>query len=198
MNRITITAQTKVGKSRTLEAMEDLYKSYFFHQPYEFVSAGQLMRKRADELGMSIGEFVSHMTVHPEEGHDKWVDDQIAACAHRSRVVVEGRVVHSFLPDAFHVLLECDMATRAERTARANGTDPDVERAKIFKRDEDDIARFSMKYPGCMWDPKHFHLRINTAMHSPDEIAHIIMREHSSWVVTIPMDLISHDSIEQV
>ncbi len=187
VKKITVTGPTKVGKGAAFEELRKIYENIYFHPPYTFVSAGDIMRKRSDELGFeTIRHFAAHADDHPEEGHDKWLDDQIVEYGKKNRVAIEGRVVHCFVPDAFHVLFRCPLDVRAQWVANKSGRDPALEASEIEERDIRDTSRFKRSYPGSIWPPEAFHLVIDTNKHRPDDIARMIFKAHTDWVAKIP------------
>lgn len=181
--QISITSQTGVGKSATVEVLKKKLPSY------DFISVGSLMRKRQKDMGFAtIEDFAGHSNLHPEEGHDEWCDAQIySIAAHRNYIIGEGRLVHVFMPYAFHVLLTCELYIRSSRRWKdQRKRNPKVKFEKtlqdIVMRDVNDAERYEGLYPGCMWLPEHFDIVISTEFNNPHEVADMILNAHHKWL----------------
>ena len=181
-NQISITAETAVGKSDTISAMQKLLPQN------TFTSIGAKMRERQKELGFkTIEEFTTHMRFHPEEGHDEAVDSEFCRRALVQNLLVgEGRLVHVFMPYAFHVLLICHPFVRAQRRWKAwRKKDPKLKQetvlGAILDRDRDDESRYEENYPGCIWDKSDYDLVVSTEYQSQEQVARKIVEGHQIW-----------------
>lgn len=178
-HQISITSQTGVGSSSLLKVLREKLGN----QPYRFVSGGSLMRERAKSLGMTIDEFALYNREHPEEGHDLWCDQMIAHMAESDWMICESRLSHHFMPGAFKVLLECSIGIRARRR---HADQPDRAFQEVLsemkERDKNDNLRYELLYPGCIWSPKKFDLRLNTEGTLPSKLADYLLEEHEKWV----------------
>jgi cytidylate kinase len=178
-HQISITSKTAAGKTSLVRELRKLLPG----DSYRWVSGGSIMRERAAQFGMSIEEFAAHNRLHPEEGHDKWLDGHIATLAEEDGMVCDGRLVHFFMPGAFKVWIECDLATRAGRRHKDESHKEywRVER-EIEKRDQDDEERYTKLYPGCIWQPQQFDLVLDSRSCFPDMLARRLVREHADWL----------------
>lgn len=178
-HQISITAVTGAGSSSLMASIKTWHK--FKNKPYRFVSAGGLMRDRADSKLMAIEEFTAHCRAHPEEGHDSWLDLTIARLAHHNWVVCEGRLPHVFMPKAFKILLKCDLNLRAERRARDLKISTEKALEKISARDADDHARYEALYPGCHWADSDFDLCLDSTKMGTYALTQEIEYAHERW-----------------
>lgn len=180
-HQISITSQTGVGSTSLFKALKVKLEG----QPYLWVSGGSLMRERAEQCGFGkdINAFTRHVLEHPEEGHDEWLDRRIAELAQNDWMICESRLSHFFMPEAFKVLLECDSTIRAERRQK-DESDKTVEQVLrgIEERDENDKARYTTLYPGCIWEKDQYDLVLSTELLFPQEVAELLLREHARWV----------------
>ncbi len=151
---------------------------------YRFVSGGSIMRAFAASLGMRIEEFATYNREHQEMGFDHKCDNMIRALGCQNYVVIEGRLPHVFSPHSFHVLLTCDLETRAVRRSREPGFAEhglDDIKAMIEKRDEDDNVRYGELYPSCLWKEKDYDCIVDTGVLNPEEVVAKILGEHQKW-----------------
>ena len=169
---ITITGATGVGTSTALNGLRGA-----LGMPWRFVSGGSIMREFAVKNAMSIEEFAAHNREHPEEGWDRKCDDMLAAFGRQNFTVIEARLAHAFVPHAFHVLLVCDIATRARRRP----ADFESALSRILRRDDDDVYRYAKLYPGCLWSVDDFDLVIDTAREVPAAVCKSIIMSHAVW-----------------
>jgi cytidylate kinase len=178
LHQISITSKTGVGSTTLFSELKKRFDAF----PYRWVSGGSLMRARAAELGMNIGQFAAHNRVHPEEGHDRWCDDTIAHFAEHDWVICESRLSHVFMPGAFKVLLVCDPEIRAERQ-RAISRSKSLKqiREEIENRDRDDDARYVELYPDCLWGQEDFDLVMNTGVLSLAREMEALLNHYEKW-----------------
>src|SRR3989344_2887144 len=179
---ITVTSMTGAGSSSTLRAL----KEYLKGSAWQFASGGGIMREFAASIGMTIEEFSAHNLLNPNDGWDLKCDHELSARGRQNFTVIESRLSHAFVPHAYHVLLECDLAIRVSRRfndlqkVTPNITSVDVAQM-IEQRDHDDNERFEQLYPGCLWGSSDFNLVIDTGTHNPTDVAKLIMRRHEMW-----------------
>ena len=169
-HQLSITGATGVGTTSLVKALKKRLPGPY---PYRWISAGQFMRERADQLGMTIDQLAKHNRDHPEEGHDRWCDNRVAAFAQTDWLVCESRLSHFFLPKAFKVLLLCSLDLRAQRRQRdfPHRSLDDV-REEIRVRDDNDNARYVQIYgEDCLWGREKFDLVLHTSSYTTDWLA---------------------------
>jgi cytidylate kinase len=179
-HQISITADSGVGSTTTAKCLHKLLGI----SPWRWVNAGAIMRIFAQEKNISIEEFTEYNGSHPEEKYDERCDDMIRQFGEHDYVIFEGRLVHHFAPQAFHVRLVCDPQVRAERRAK-DMIEYTVSQIyeKIVSRDLLNEKRYTQVYgPHVLWDDTQFDLVLDTGVYSPDEIALKIVEGHKEWV----------------
>ncbi len=189
-HQISITSQTAAGKTTTVDMLKKELPQY------EFLSVGQLMRGLLIDVSKKHGlktieEFAAFNLKHPEYGYDHWGDSIVHEITiHKNFLVGEGRLVHVFMPHAFHVLLECGLTMRMRRRFEDKvKKDPDIKEGdvmmSIFNRDEDDTERYKKLYRGCIWEPSDYDMVVSTEFFTPSEVVSRILFEHSRWRNTV-------------
>lgn len=176
---ITITSQTAVGKTTTIEELRKI----LVNPEWKFISAGAIMREFARKNKMTIEELTRYARENPLEQWDKRCDDIIRNEGRHNFRVHEGRRVHAHCPHSFHVLLLCPVEIRVQRRRRQKGYEHlSVEQIRqlIVKRDNDD-ERLDLIYPGSNWPREDFDLTLNTNRADPQEIAERIVTGHQEW-----------------
>jgi cytidylate kinase len=159
--------------------------TYLGLSPWRWVNAGAIMRIFAAELNLSIEEFAGYLQNHPEEKYDERCDEMIRKFGEHDYVIFEGRLVHHFAPNAFHVRLVCDPHIRAERRAKDM---PEFSVEEVYKRivdrDEANRERYKKLYgEDVIWETDQFDLVLDTGKFTPDEIAKSIVEEHKKWIL---------------
>ncbi len=179
-NQISITADSGVGSTTTAKRLH----VHLGISPWRWVNAGAIMRIFASEKGMSIDDFGTYISAHPEEKYDEQCDEMIRKFGEHDYVIFEGRLVHHFAPQAFHVRLVCDTRVRAERrTQDIPGATVDEVFEKIIVRDAMNRARYEKLYgTDVLWNDDKFNLVLDTGVLSPDDIARRIIDSHKRWV----------------
>lgn len=154
--------------------------------PWRFVSAGDIMRQAAKRHSITIEHLAKLCREDPAQmPEDERCDRMIEDFGRQNYVVAEGRLVHVFVPSAFHVLLTCPLEVRAERRhtdSRDTGLDLEEVTRLIRVRDEDDRARYEKMYPGCLWPSESFNLVIDTRECAPEQVVRAIEIGHTGWV----------------
>jgi cytidylate kinase len=177
-NHISITADSGVGSTTTAKKLHQILG----YTPWRWVNAGAIMRIFAKERGMTIEEFAAYMNEHTEEKYDERCDRMIEHFGEHDYVIFEGRLVHFFAPQAFHVRLVCDPRVRAERRAKDAGLSVQDMYEKIVERDRRNAERYLQVYGSdCLWPDEKFDLVLDTGVLSPDTIAERILSGHAEW-----------------
>ncbi len=179
-HQISLTADSGVGSTTTAKVLHSMLGV----SPWRWVNAGAIMRTFAAELGLSIEEFGIYNSAHPEKEHDKECDGMVRLFGEQDYVIFEGRLVHHFAPQAFHVRLVCDPEVRAQRRAKdfPNMTVEEVLR-KIEERDFVNTTRYTDRYSKeVIWADSQFDLVLDTGLHTPEVIAEKILEGHKEWV----------------
>lgn len=177
---ISITSETAVGSTTTVKLLVERLGA----PSVRVLSGGDIMRAFAKERGMKIEDFAKYNREHPEEGWDKRCDDQIVLESQTGNLIVEGRLVHVFAKQSFHVLLTCPFDVRAERRykdLKYKGYSLSEVREMVSGRDNNDRERYLKLYPGCDWPEEDFDLVVSTETNSPEVVVEKIISGHQSW-----------------
>ena len=175
---ITITGATGVGTTTTLEELQKK-----LGRPWRFVSAGEMMRARAKQLGVSLEELLLLNRDDPSNDHE--CDNMITEFGTHNYTVIEGRLPHVFVSPAFHVLLTCPLNVRAQRRLKHGsslGKNLDEVARLIETRDREDRARYQNLYPGGLWPDTDFDLVIDTSQFLPERIVSQIIDGRATWI----------------
>lgn len=179
--QIAITAKTGDGSSTLIENLKGLMRD----MPYRWVSGGALMRAQAaGHNNMAIEGWAAHCRKHPEEGHDRRLDQMIRILAEHNWVICEGRLPQVFMPRAFKVRYWCAHNERIHRRVKQNEgrlSYAKVE-ADIVDRDNNDDVRYEILYPGCLWPNSDYDLFVDNTKITPKEAAERIVNEHRKWL----------------
>lgn len=179
-NQISITADSGVGSTTTAKHLH----TRLGISPWRWVNAGAIMRIFAKEKNLTIEEFAEYNATHLEKKYDERCDTMIRTFGEHDYVIFEGRLVHHFAPNAFHVRLVCDPKIRAERRSKdiASITVEEMY-TKITERDKMNRERYEKIYGrGVLWKDAYFDLVLDTGVYTPDDIARMIIEGHTHWL----------------
>ncbi|MDY6774085.1 MAG: cytidylate kinase family protein, partial [Candidatus Nanohaloarchaea archaeon] len=144
----------------------------------EHIDAGQFFRRKAEERGMSINEFLSNAEeIEEEEGVDfdqEWDRTALEYAFMRDNIVLEGRMTGVLLQDLaeVRVWVECDPSTVAERlkgretrAEKLPGEDAAVEEieAHVRERNREDLRTYRDKYGIDPSDEKYYNVIIDNS-----------------------------------
>lgn len=182
---ITITSLTAAGKTSLTDALKRKFK--LRNIKMDFISAGGIMRNLAKDLSFSsIESFVRHSVVHPKDGYDRMVDDQVRKIGENDHQIIEGRLPHIFVPKGFHIFLRCPLEVRAWRRyewQNLKGLSLGGVTRRIVERDWNDQIRYESLYPGCIWDECDYDLIIDSSAMTVDEEVRAIIHGWRRWLV---------------
>ncbi|WP_288457736.1 cytidylate kinase family protein [uncultured Chryseobacterium sp.] len=96
--KITLSGEVAAGKSTVGKLLAE-------QLGYQFISLGNLIRKRAENEGLSIVEFQRRCTENQEI--DKEIDLEFAyECNKKEHLIIDYRLGFKFIKNAFHVFLK--------------------------------------------------------------------------------------------
>ncbi len=177
--KISLAGDLGSGKTTVGEILTEKYG-------LEKVSIGKIMRKMADEHGLSVADFNRYMETHPE--YDKLVDDKLKSYENQSgKFLFDSRMAWHFVPSSFSVYMQVDVKTSAERIINAGRVDEtyvDVETAvkEIKKRRESEIVRYNALYGVDIMDMSNYDLVVDTNGKTPTEVADYIIENFEKWL----------------
>lgn len=181
---ITISGEPRSGKSTTISALKEYYSSKGKNVVH--VSIGDLVRKLAQEEGVSITEFNKRLATNPEidKKFDTFLMDigkKINQEPQENTVyLIDSRMAWHFIPDAFSIRLTVDENEAGKRalndTSRKEDTYSTLEEAiaSTAKREEIEVARYKSLYGVDITDTENYNLVIDTTEVPTKEIVDII------------------------
>ncbi|MBQ7363718.1 MAG: cytidylate kinase family protein [Clostridia bacterium] len=151
----------------------------------EYYSTGSIVRKIAEERGMTVVELNKYMETHPEI--DTMIDDGIRALSHDPRaLVIDSRMAWHFTEGTFRVYLSTDIETSAlrimnagrkgEHAATLGETVADTRARRLSEQ-----KRYSERYGVDIKDLSNYSLVVDTTVASPDEVAAVIISSLHAW-----------------
>ena len=142
---------------------------------YTMISAGEVFRRLAKEKDMSLEEFGRYAEANPEI--DNLIDrTQREEALKHENAVVEGRLSGWMVPAELKVWIYCDREIRIQRIAKREKKSVEDVRRITIEREEIEKRRYMKIYGIDIEDRSLYHLMINSARFSADEIASIIVR----------------------
>ncbi|MCX6710686.1 MAG: cytidylate kinase family protein [Candidatus Woesearchaeota archaeon] len=157
------------------------------HLKMKYYCIGDMRRKMADDLGMSLAEF--NKLGEKEDFTDRQVDEfQEKLGRKEDNFVIVGRTSYHFIPHSVKIFLDVKLEEGARRIfsqKRENENFKSLQDAieSIKLRDESDAKRYLKYYGINISDPKNFDLVIDTTRMPiekiVDKIAGFVSRERS-------------------
>ena len=144
---------------------------------YERIYVGGVRRDLAKQRGMTLEEFNVWSETNPQG--DVEVDEMIQKqMVGKDNVVLEGRVMHHFFPQAFKIYVTCDPAVAAQRVYGdiSSGGRPEegVQTLEsitqgIITREASDALRYKQYYNLNVHDLSAYDLVLDTTQLTPQE-----------------------------
>ena len=181
---ITISGKPGSGKSSTADQIAELLG-------YDRYSAGDLVRTQVREEGITLAKF--NQRAEGDHSVDHAIDDKLRQLRDATDLVIDSRLGFYWIPESFKVYLELDIdvatarifkdATTQSRLVEtgASHTMNDVQK-EVHARINAEIRRFNTLYGINPYDDSHFDLIINTARHSPQTVALIVLDQYKHWL----------------
>ena len=181
---ITIAGKPGSGKSTTTKLVSSLlnYKNY---------SSGKFMREIAKKHKVTLNEI--SLMAEKDTTIDKDVDKYVRDLNSKDKIVVDSRLAFHWIPNSFKVYLDLDLEIAARRiyehvNKERLSTEPLAESAtayekQITERLESEKRRYLKYYNLNPYDLAHFDIVIDTAEHTPESIAKLIVDSYKSWMV---------------
>lgn len=176
---ITITGDLGSGKSTAGKLLAK-------HFSTEFISTGQIQRKLADKLGMSILDL--NISAEKTKSLDTDLDAYIRTLSSSPlHTIIDSRLAWHFIPESFKVYLSVDPNISAHRvlsdTSRNSESYTSVDNAKelILERRKCETERFKSLYNVECEDLSNYDLVIDTSFQSPDTVFASICAAYTNW-----------------
>ena len=176
MEHITITGSLGSGKSLVSSILKGKLG-------IEIESVGSLLRKMAQNYGMSTNEFNKYLEEHPEFDHelDSFVKEQGLSPVPK---IFDSRLAWHFIPQSFKVYLYVKDEIAAKRvygdTMRVNEKYESEDDAlfRIKERRKSEVLRFKTQYNIDLDDLANYDLIIDTSYSTPENIANTIIEKY--------------------
>ncbi len=177
-NKIKITLSGSVGSGKST-----IGKLLSENLGVEFISVGNLSRKKAESMGMDIDQFQIYLKKHPKM--DKEMDDYIAEeMSRKDSFVLDYRLGFHFIKDSFNVLLKVSPELALKRIISRIGTNEFYEGlsmaqkiAKMNSRNLNMQTRFLELYNVDFLNERSYHLVLETDELIPEEISSQIIKQ---------------------
>ncbi len=142
---------------------------------YKLISAGEVFRKMAKEMNMSLEEFSEYAKENPEI--DRKLDEMQKELAEKEEnVVVEGRLSGWFVNAHLRVWLYCDKDRRYERIAKRENISFEEAKRRTEEREKLEKERYKKFYGIDLEDISIYDLAVNSGNFKPEEIVEIILK----------------------
>lgn len=179
---ITIAGKPGSGKSSTAREVAKLLS-------YEHFSAGKMVRKIAEENGLTLTELNKKALENPSI--DRKIDEYIKGLTAKNNIVIDSRLGFHWISESFKVYLELDSDIAIARIYRDIQKN---ERSTEYTENLDDIwnhvqnrtknerDRFRKFYKLNPFDSKHYDLIIHTERNNPMTVALWIHDKYQEWL----------------
>jgi len=155
---------------------------------YEHISIGDMKRKIAHEMGITIFQF-DILWEKPEnkETFDLKYEEYQKKLPLDSNIILDGRMAFYCQPDSFRVFLTVDDDESARRIfydkKRVGDEYALFEDAKnaTIRRNKENIRRFKELYNIDIFDPANYDLVIDTTENHPEKVADEIIEKFTEF-----------------
>lgn len=181
---ITIAGKPGSGKTTTANAIAKTLG-------YSRFSSGDLMREIAQKKGLSLEELSK---IAEQDGSiDKEIDDTLIYIGtSQKKLVIDSRLAFHWIPNAFKVYLELDLAVAAERifnedsaARKASGevaATKDEMCTRLAQRLASEQKRYYSLYQIDPYNTTHFDLVVDTSHDHPEHVASVIVEAYKKWL----------------
>ena len=178
---ITISGKNGSGKGTVAKILSEKLG-------YEHISIGEIKRKLAHEMGLTIYQF-DLLGEKPEnrEAFDLKYEEYQKNLPLDSKIILDGRMSFFCQPNSFKVFLDVSDDEAARRifndTSRVGDEYDSLEAVKqmTIKRNEENVKRFKELYTIDISDPANYDLVVNTDENKPQEVAEKIIEKFNEF-----------------
>lgn len=179
---ITLTGNLGSGKSTLSKILEADYG-------YEIFSTGKVIRKIAEEHGLSVLEMNELMNKDPKYDHE--IDDTTARISRENpekSILFDSRLAWHFVDKSFKVFLSVSLDVAANRV-KADASRGDVEnynsleeaKQQLKKRAETEDVRYKELYGIEYFNYSNYNLVLDSTDCAPDILAKILKDEAEAY-----------------
>lgn len=147
---------------------------------YKFVSAGQIVREKAEEKNLTLGQYEQVLNTDPNL--DRELDERVKQIGESGEsLVMDSRLAWYFIPHSFKVKLTCRDDVRIERVAKRDRTSVKEARGLTADREDFHNRRYMRTYGIEEYDAdSNFDLILDTTNTSVDETVEKIIEHLNS------------------
>jgi len=169
MSKITIFGLAGTGKTTTGKIIAEKLG-------YEYMSTGNIFRKMAEDLGMTLNEF--EKLTETDEKYDRELDEVKVTeyGKNNDNFVLESRLAWHFVPDSIKIRLYCEANIRIQRVANRENKPFDQVEDETSLREESIYKRYKNLYGlADISNPNNFDLNIDTTHIGIDEVVNAVL-----------------------
>ncbi len=173
--RITVSGPIGSGKSTVARLLAE-------RAGYDYLSGGDMFRKRASDAGMTVEEFNVFAEKHPEIDREQ---DRVIleTLRERDNIVFDSRLsgwlAHRNGLDAFKVFISADLERRVARVINREGGDPGHVRSRILERETSERKRYLEFYDIDVESTEIYDLVIETDDMPPADVVEVAFKAFS-------------------
>lgn len=137
---------------------------------YEFKSTGNIMRDKAEKLGLSVYQFGELCKKEPK--YDQKLDTVVENYGKtHQNFIFESRLAWHFIPDSLKIYFYADEDLIYTRIAKRDGISKDEAEQLTISRNANDQKRYKELYPQISYPPKKedFDLIVDTTEDSVED-----------------------------
>ena len=170
--RISLAGDLGSGKSTVAKILKEKTGA-------EIISAGEIQRRQAAEMGLDIKDF--NVFMEKDKSYDKKLDDMLASFNEKKgNFIFDSRMSWYFVPSAVSFYLRIDPIIAAKRVFNARRDKEAFSSVKeayesLLERRESEIKRYKDYYGQDILDMNNYACVIDVGDLSPDEVVGKIM-----------------------
>lgn len=163
---ILISGPHGTGKTTIARALARRFKM-------RYISAGEIFRKKARDLGFDIIEFTKYVEMHPEVDYE--IDDQIKNELQKGNAVLDSQLAYFFAKFVdnsiikISIMIYASLDTRIKRLMKREKICYEEAKKNIITREKSEQTRFKRLYGVDLWSIDDFDAIINTTYLTEDE-----------------------------
>ncbi len=179
---ITLTGNLGSGKSTICRILENRYG-------FEICSTGTVLRKIAEEMGLTVLELNQRMCSDPS--YDHMIDERTARISKEQaddKICFDSRLAWHFAEKSFKVFLSVDINEAARRVFNDNRGDVEKykdladAKAQLIARAQTEDKRYRDIYGINYFDFNNYNLVLDSTNCTPEFLAERILKEHDAYI----------------
>ena len=175
--RIAVSGPPGSGKTTLAKKLAE-------HFNYRYVCGGDIFRREAKKMNMSLEEFSKYVEENPEI--DLMLDNYLVEEARKIRVVVDSRLSGWLMKKngikGFKIYVDASPEERARRIQKRDGGDFEDILKKMLEREESEVKRYKMLYNADYRDTSIYDLVLHTDDMDEEEVFKRAVEEYNRWL----------------